>query len=311
MSDPAPIALFAYCRPDHLRAALQALQKSRLALDSNLYAFCDGPKPSEGTALRQRIESVQELLKTTRGFRSVNLEFQEQNLGLANSVISGVSKVLSRHDRLIVIEDDLVVAENFLEFMNAALACYQSQDQVFSISGYNYSIPIPEDYPYDAYFSHRCSSWGWATWRNRWEKADWVIQDFDFFKKSFSAQRSFERGGEDLTQMLEEQMSGKIDSWAIRWCYAHHKNNAYCLYPVKSKLVNAGNDGSGTHCPDRPLQESPLENQGQQRAFSFPKEIQINAEIHRKLIEFHKVNWKHRLKKRIRGIRRLLRIAPS
>jgi hypothetical protein len=164
-------------------------------------------------------------------------------------VIGGVTEVLREHGRAVVLEDDLVFARNYLQFMNDALETYAGSNHIFSVSGYSYPLPVPLDFADDVYLLPRASSWGWATWRDRWERADWEVTDYPQFVRSQPVQDGFAEGGRDLVYMLRKQQLGRIDSWAVRWSYAHYKHGAYCLFPVKSKVHNIGNDKSGTHSP--------------------------------------------------------------
>ncbi|MFH2030654.1 MAG: sugar transferase [Bacteroidota bacterium] len=244
MNNPAPIILFVYNRLAHLQQTVISLQANELSKESDLFIYSDGPKNDIDSL---KVNSVREYLKTISGFKKIQIVEKDRNNGLANSVILGVSEILQKYLKVIVVEDDLRVSIDFLAFMNAALDFYADSPEIFSISGYNFPIEIPADYGNDVYLSYRASSWGWATWRNRWEKADWEVKDYQKFKKDRTAQHLFNRGGEDLTPMLHKQMKGTIDSWAIRWAYSHFKNGTYCLFPVISKVRNIGKDGSGTH----------------------------------------------------------------
>jgi hypothetical protein len=135
--------------------------------------------------------------------------------------------------------------------MNILLNKYEDTKQVYSITGYNFPkklMSIPDDYPYDVYFSPRAASWSWATWKDRWQKADWVVKDFNQFKKDKNSQKKFNQGGADMTRMLKQQMRGEVDSWAIRWCYALFKHDAFCVQPIKSYVNNIGFDSTGVHC---------------------------------------------------------------
>jgi hypothetical protein len=175
---------------------------------------------------------------------------REINWGLSRNVIDGVTHVLAVRDRVIVVEDDLVVSPGFLSYMNHALSIYQASPQVFSVSGYNYPeklLHIPNGYSYDAFFVTRHMCWGWATWRERWQRTDWDVRGYETLRLDASWRRSFREGGVDLPGMLNEQKRGQIDSWAIRWTYAHFANHAVCLVPVHSLVNNMGADGSGVH----------------------------------------------------------------
>lgn len=241
----APIVLFTYNRPDHTQKTVEALRANAGAAESELLVYSDGPKHD---GHRDQVLAVRAYLPTITGFRAISIIERPRNMGLAASVIAGVSEVLERHGRVIVVEDDMITAPDFLSFMNAALTVYRGRPDIFSVTGYNYPIAIPADYPRDAYLSYRSSSWGWGTWLDRWQKVDWAMNDFQTFVRDEAALARFARGGDDLLAMLKLQMSGKLDSWSIRFDYAHYKHDATCLHPVRSRLRNIGFDGSGIHC---------------------------------------------------------------
>lgn len=243
----APIVLFAYDRPDHARRTLEALAANEGAAESELFVYADGAKTADR---EESVQAVRAYLRSVTGFKSVTLIEREQNLGLANSVIGGVTEMLDRSPSVVVMEDDLLTSRNFLAFVNSALATYESRPDVFSVTGYNYPLEIPASYREDAYLSYRSSSWGWGTWRDRWSQVDWPVGDYDEFLQDAHAQEIFTRGGDDLQRILELQMAGEIDSWSIRFDYAHYKHDAFCVHPVVSKVQNIGFDGSGRHCGD-------------------------------------------------------------
>ena len=186
-----------------------------------------------------------------------------------------MTEVIEHHGRAIVLEDDLVVSPRFLQFMNDLLRVYAEDERVFSVTGYNYParlVRIPRDYEYSIYFAHRAASWGWATWRDRWSQVDWEVRDFKRFVSDGQARRRFDRGGDDLSEMLEDQMAGRVDSWAIRWCYASFRLERLNAYPVKSLVTNIGLDDSGVHCgPDDRLADV--------LDASFPRELRLPSEV--------------------------------
>lgn len=244
MQELTPIVLFVYNRPWHTKKTIEALKNNELAGESDLFIFADNTVDDKN---KESVDSVRRYVKTIDGFKTVNIVERETNFGLANSIISGVNHVSSLYDRVIVLEDDVITAPSFLTFMNNALEFYQTNKSIFSVSGYPYSIKIPGSYKKDVFISYRTSSWGWGTWKDRWEKVDWEVKDFNSFIKDKKAQKLFNRAGEDVTPMLKAQIWGEIDSWAIRWTYSHFKHNAYCLLPIIPLCKNIGTDSSGTH----------------------------------------------------------------
>jgi len=264
--------------------------KNTLADKSSLYIFSDGARNESEL---KTVSTVRDYIKSISGFANIEITTREENLGLADSVISGVNEVLSQNDRVIVIEDDILTLPSFLNFMNKALEFYSKDEKIFSVSGYPYPVKIPESYIADIFVAYRTSSWGWATWKDRWEKVDWKVKDFNNFISDNNVQKLFERGGEDLTPMLKAQMRGKIDSWAIRWSYAHFKSDAYCLYPAVPLCKNIGTDRSGTHSSSSKKLDVNLDDI--KANFEMVKRPELNEDITNQMQELFKLSLIRRI----------------
>lgn len=244
MEQLAPIVLFTYNRLDHLQETISALKRNHLSDKSILFVYSDGAK-DEADVLK--VNHVRQYLHTVTGFGDIQITERDKNFGLAHSIIDGVSNVMQQFGKAIVVEDDLFSAPNFLRFMNKSLDFYREKPDIFSISGYCPPIKIPATYPHDVFLFYRINSWGWASWRDRWQKVDWDVPDFDSFIQNKKLRNSFNRSGKDAVMMLWKQMHNMISSWAIRFNYAAFKNKALTVYPVQSKINNLGADGSGSH----------------------------------------------------------------
>lgn len=249
MCDKAPILLFVYNRPWHTRKTVEALQRCEQAAESDLYVFADGPKDNASAEVQEHIAEVREYVHTIDGFRSVTIEEAEKNKGLANSVIAGVSKVVEKHGRVIVVEDDIVVSSNFLSFMNQSLDLYENDNRVMCINGY--SIIKDPSIKQNTYFLYGADCWGWATWKRGW---DVFVHDANYLMDAIMHSRKFKRrfsfsGTYPYVEMLQNQIEGKIDSWAIRWYASALIKNGLCLYPSRSLVQNIG-FGDGTHNHD-------------------------------------------------------------
>jgi hypothetical protein len=243
----APVIIFVYVRPEHTIKTIEALSINRLAKETNVFIFSDAPKNDKVIDKVKEVREYIDSLQNRKLFKSITIKKAEENMGLANSVISGVNEIINEYGRVIVVEDDLITSVDFLEYMNDALEYYENDNEIWSISGYTFKIDIPKNYKSDVYISYRGCSWGWATWRNRWNKVDWDVKDYEEFKLNNKLRKKFNRGGRDMSDMLDNQMAGKIDSWAIRWCYAQFKLDMLTVYPIVSRVKNIGLDGSGTH----------------------------------------------------------------
>lgn len=240
----APICLFVYKRYEHTRKTIESLKKVKGIENSMLFIFSDGPKNKSDD---EDVKKVRDYINSIDGFKSIEIVESEKNKGLAKSVIEGVGKLINKYGKLIVIEDDLEFSCDFLEYMNSALELYEDNQDVWSISGYSANIGITSNYKEDVYFIKRGCSWGWATWKDRWNSIDWECKDYYNFRKNRDSVKSFNQTGNDMIYMLDLQMNGEIDSWAIRWCYEQWKQQKYTVYPVRSKVSNNGSDSSGTH----------------------------------------------------------------
>jgi hypothetical protein len=277
----APVALFVYNRPEHTRRTVEALRANGLAPQSDLFVFADGAKNSSGVAA---VGAVREYIRSIDGFRSVTIIEREHNLGLSKSVVSGVTQLCNEYGRAIVVEDDVMTAPDFLAFINRGLQRYVNQPKMFSICAFNLPIVPPKDYSYDVFFSYRFLCWGWGTWKDRWDKADWSVNDFPKFMADRAKQRRFNRGGDDLSWFLARHMEGEIDSWDTVWGYMHSKHDAFALVPVHSKAFNIGMDGSGTHCKRAAYNQHALTPDADSD-YRFPDSVNVNqyfaAEIQR------------------------------
>jgi len=243
----APVVVFVYRRYEHTNRLLESLANNFLAGQTEVFIFSDGAK---NVSDRESIDQVRNLVndpKWETRFKKVSVFAEETNKGLANSVISGVSNIIQQYGKVIVVEDDLILSKYFLRYMNDALDYYESVPDIWSISGYSFPMKVLKKYQHDIFYGYRGCSWGWGTWKNRWDMVDWDCKDYDKFIQDPNWVQKFNRGGTDLTPMLGSQMAGRIDSWAIRWCFAQSNAEMYTIYPKVSYVINDGLDGSGTH----------------------------------------------------------------
>lgn len=237
----APIAIFAFNRPTELANMLESLKQNPLFEESEKYVFIDGPRNEKDASL---IKEVAQIAHTATD----NVKLSPQNKGLGSSIIAGVSEVLNEHDSVIVLEDDLRLMPGFLAYMNNALEHFKVDERILAICGYSLKIKTPKDYDSTAYLGDRASSWGWGTWRDRWEKVDWGVSDWTEFSNNKKATARFNQCGSDMFGMLRDYMEGRNRSWAIRFCYHQFKNGLYSVHPVKSLVDNEGFGEAATNC---------------------------------------------------------------
>lgn len=239
----APIVLFCYKRCDVLKKAIEALLKNSLSSESELYIFSDGYKNEKD---KQAVEEVRKYLRSITGFKNITIIEAQKNKGLARSVIDGVTEIINKYGKIIVIEDDVLVNPYFLEIVNKALDMYENEEKVSCISGFSYPIDINEQ----SYFVKGAECAVWATWKRAWDVFEEDGQKLLNEIKNRKLQTDFNFNNTyPYVNMLENQIIGKVDSWAIRWYASCYLKNMLCLYFKNSLNINLGfGNSEATNC---------------------------------------------------------------
>ena len=249
----APILLFVYNRPEHVRRNIQVLLKNELAAESELFIYSDAAKDETSQAA---VKEVRAFIRSIQGFKKITITERAENWGLARSIIDGVTTQINRYGRVIVLEDDLVVAPHFLQFMNDALETYRDEERVGQIQACDFtqapSLP-------DTFLFKWTGSWGWGTWDRAWKhfNADGkaLLTELESRKLTYTFDFNGKYG---YTRMLRRQIEGKNNSWAIRWNASLFLKGILSLNVGKSLVQNEGFDGSGTNCGGGGLYASEL-----------------------------------------------------
>lgn len=242
----SPIALFTYNRPWHTQMVLDSLAENVEAKDSILYVFCDGAKENATQEIINKIAAVRNIVKDEKRFKKVIITLQEKNKGLANSIIGGVTEVINIHGKVIVLEDDLTLSSFFLSYMNDSLERYKNNSAVGQIGACNF-FACGKNYP-DYFFVPIPDCLGWATWKDRWECFNSNVDELIIELKNNNDKKHIFNacGSYDFMGMLDLQMQGKVDSWAIRWQAVCVLNGWLTLYPNPA-MTNHIESNDATH----------------------------------------------------------------
>jgi len=240
----APIGMSVYTRVEHFKQSIKALQKNRLASESELFIYSDAASKEEDETL---VQGVRAFAHSISGFKKVHVIERECNYGgTKNSWLAWKEMAEKRDDGLsIYLEDDIVTAAGFLSFMNTALEFYQHNESVVSITGYCPPIKIPEDYKSDAFVLPRVVGWGMGSFPRTYELASQSINKDDF--EGLKDKKVLTVGGEDILYMVKREVEGELDAGDVRCMYYQALNNKYTVYPRESLVQNIGHDGTGVH----------------------------------------------------------------
>jgi len=233
----APIALFVYNRPEHTLKTLEALAQNDLASQSELFVFCDGPKHNADAKTNKAIKKVRAIVSRKQWCNKVTIYESDTNKGLADSIVTGVSEVVNKFGKIIVLEDDIVTAKGFLSFMNKALELYKYEDRVMQISGF--MVPSKVELEQTGFF--RCpGSWGWATWNSSWKHYNHNTSELvSKITKEDISTFNLDDNYHYYNQLVDND-SGKLKTWVVRWYASMYYQNGLCLYPKKSLIQNIG-----------------------------------------------------------------------
>lgn len=275
-SELAPIVIFAFDRPEHLRITLEHLSRNKLADSSTLYILCDGPKPDSSDERKKRIQQVKEVADSRDWAGKVIVESSPVNRGLAKSILAGVTKIVNEYGKVIVLEDDLRIGEGFLTFMNSALNQYVDEDQVKQVSGF--CFPFEVDDPTGSFFIPVTNTIGWGTWHRAWQEVDFEAKGYEVLKTDAAMMRRFNlddsyKYSKILIGQLEQ---GKNDSWGILLWWSVFKNDGIVLYPGYSQIQHNDFGNQGVHKSNFDHYDMP-DWSAEFRDFSFRDDVSVSA----------------------------------
>lgn len=295
----APIALFVYNRPDHTRRTLSFLLKNLLADESRLFVFSDGAK---NEADQERVNETREIVRNIEGFKSVKVIEREKNLGLAESIVQGVTELTNEYGKVIVFEDDLISSPYTLTYFNTALQKYKNDKKAMHISAYMYPLSDSTNLP-ETFFYRAAHSWGWATWKRAWDEfepnIDKLIDQFDRNKvDEFTIE-----GKMNFWKQIQEFKAGKNNSWAIRWYASIFLKGGLALNPSQSLINNIGHDGTGVHSNVENMYNVTI---NQKNIREFPSQVSENKQAYELIRSFLKQRKGNLLQRAIRFIKQKL-----
>lgn len=232
------VLIFAFCREKSLKSLLESIKSNDGFEKFSYYFFIDGPRSEQD---KNKIAKVTKVIEDFSVPKKV-IQKLKNNKGLASSIISGVEHVSKFFDKFIVLEDDLIIENNFFDFMENALATFEKNDNIINVSGFS-NLPLPSNTAQNFYLLKRSTSWGWASWSKKWRKIDLNnyenVSLLDYINLFFVSP--------DLPFMLRNQKLGKINSWAIRLVLCQVQKNLFSITPILSFVSNQGDDEFATN----------------------------------------------------------------
>ncbi|MCH9608804.1 MAG: hypothetical protein S4CHLAM45_07160 [Chlamydiales bacterium] len=305
-----PIALFAYKRPNHLQVCLEAIGRSEAFFGKKLplIIHCDCAQNAADVPL------VKQTIEVAKQWKGAEVVLREHNYGFRN-ITEGITSVCNAYGQAIVLEDDVLIAPDFLPFMCRALKEYGDDPRVFMVSGFMYFNSLPQTA--ETYFLNAPFIWGWATWKRAWDHFEWECTGWEKWLEKRKNRYSYDcLGAFPFSKALRKTIKGEWKTWDTRWMYAMAKQGGLSLYPSRSLVWNCG-CGGGTH-GDQALDQDPLLGKREEYIhgdmefeefkkprfgceISFPKEVKLNRHALRSLaLTFLKERLRKKERKRWR-----------
>lgn len=298
LEDLAPIAISTYGRAKHLRLTVEALQRNPLAAASELYFFSDAPKPGDESKVRE----VREFIRTVDGFKAVHIVERTENSRIANNR-GGIEMLLDRYGKVIFLEEDVVTAPGFLEFMNAALSFYEHDERIGSVSGYCPPMAFPSDYVKDVFFLTRLNPWGVGLWKRYYKMNTYITEErfAEVFDNARKLKALANGVGEEALRFIKMDFERKLDAGDMKSIFWQFYDKKLTVYPRKSLVRSIGQDGSGFHM-DAVEKWDVRELWDKVQAFELSREVGVNEKIRKSHYEFYKV---HAITKMISFLQRI------
>lgn len=275
----APVLITVYDRLDCLQNAVNHLSRGgQQAKETKLYIVSDNAYTIEHKDTINKIREYITSLNDKGYFKSVEGIFWEQNKGSFDSINDAIKYIFKKYDKLILFEDDILVSNKFLEYMNNALEFYKDDKRIMSIASHTHYKKIAyKGYPYDVYMLQMYSPWGVGIWKDRYESIDFEISDIKEFLNNKKEVERFNSISRHMLGILEDMLEKGKKYGDVIVCYNMFKKDKYTIYPIKPLSVNRGHDGRGEHCGiDRFWQNQELINDFLPKLI---KDIELDSKI--------------------------------
>lgn len=295
--DLAPVVVFSYNRPDHLRRTLEALALNDLACESVLYIYCDGVGSNARKEQCEQIKENREVARSATGFREVHVVERDCNVGLMDNIVGGVSEIVNQYGRIIVFEDDMLTSPGTLRYFNDALEVYKDEEKVMHVVSYMFphKYLLPETFFYQVPYP----GGGWATWQRAWKYYPKNIDDlYDYWKKDWRSFNYWNHDGYDLVNQLIGNYKGVLRTWFIRWYAELYRRGGLVLYPGRSLVTNIGFDGTGDNCYKLDRNPYWVEHLAKRIRVKRLKKLKVNKLAAREIYAFHSGYWYNRRRRK-------------
>jgi hypothetical protein len=300
------VAFIIFNRPDTTAKVFAEIAKAK---PQKLLVISDGAR-DDRAGESEKVRATRAIIDGVNWPCEVLTNYSDRNLGCRRRVSSGLDWVFSVVEEAIILEDDCVPDQSFFQYCEEMLHQYRDDQRVGMINGSNFLFgkhPIAESF----YFSQNAHIWGWASWRDRWQKHyDVNLEKWPALRDSQWLNKLAAQGNEtkDRGRNYEAVFNGTIDTWDFQWDFAMRSAGMLAIAPSVNLITNIGfNRSDATHTTGENIAaEMPLEKM--HFPLSHPHEIvpNLNADRAERAILSQRP-FELKLWKRMKSLRKLFR----
>ena len=278
-----PILYTVFNRLDLVKRTFQEIKKIK---PKQLFIEADGPRNKEE---KIKTDSVRKYISENINWKcDVRTLFRPKNIGSHLATLGAVNWFFKNVKMGIILEDDDLAAQDFFKYCQELLERYKKVPNVMSICGYNplKFTNLNESY----YLSKNLGIWGWASWRDRWQKRNKCLGIFEKDEKSGEFKKMIKNPIERMImrKRFQSSLGGTIKDWTYSFLYIHLKNKGICIKPKNNLIENIGFGKDATRTSpnfiDNKFYSVPISKL--KFPLIHPKEIEIDKKISRKELNF-------------------------
>lgn len=239
------ILVFGYNRPEMLERQIVFA----LGTELNVYVNLDGPRTDSAEANMRCAEVIERYKSEIKKYSISSI-----NKGCNIAVTEAITWAYEHEQALIILEDDVFVDENFIDFATLMLNVHESNLAIGGISAMNI---VPHKYLTNSVLDYRLScytsSWGWATWKNRWESHLEIANTFPNWSWDFPENFWTPLKRSIWRSFFSKTINGEYDAWDFRWQFSNWISHRLIVFPNRNLGLNLGFGPEATHTKAREI----------------------------------------------------------
>ncbi len=239
------VFILAYKRLKHLKKTIFYLKKNIHKKDT-IYIFMDNYSSDQSKKDINEIKKVKIFLSQLSK-KKYKVIFRKKRFGMKKNWISAYNFMFKKYNKVICLEDDIIINKNFIKFMTYYLNHYEKNKKIMNITGFSTKINLPKDYKYDCFLTKRSMSWGQGSWRRVWKKFSLIKESHKQILLNNNNKYKLISAGQDLLRTMTLDHFKFAESIQVWWIWNILRNEGYSINPVKTLVNNIGYDGTGYH----------------------------------------------------------------